>query len=334
MFLYNTKNIRKVINLMKKNKEININIKIKNDIEYLKMQLNYDLKNIKEEKICLNLDFDDNSYLNLEIILFLHLYFYFLKLELADKSKTLVLKNMKKIKDYIDIMGFLREIPYNENTNEEYKKRLENQFLKIEKIDFSNNQIRQMMKLIEKNIYYDSKVNREILNSIDYIFGELFDNINIHSKSKIGGFFSVQVFKRKEEIKIVVGDIGLGIIEVLKNAKMPDGTLKYTYETDEECLLNSLEKEIGIQQGNGLYLLKELIKLLKGDLKILTSNYTLTLNGKNGKLSIQKCNYIQGTLFIIKLPTKTDVTDEELDKLLSRAFEYDEVFEDDFEDFF
>ena len=192
-----------------------------------------------------------------------------------------------------------------------------------------------MMSLIEKNVYYNSKVNREILNSIDYIFGELFDNIKIHSKSEIGGWFSVQVFKNWEQIKIVVGDIGLGIIEVLKNAKNPDGSSKYNYSTNEEWLLNSLNKEIGIQQGNGLYLLKELVKLLKGELKILTSVYNLTLNGKNDKLFIQKCNYIQGTLFIINLPTKTDVTHEELDKLLSRSFEYDETFEElDFDDFF
>lgn len=58
----------------------------------------------------------------------------------------------------------------------DYIEKIKDQSLRMEKVDFSRAsfQIRELTQLIEKNIYYDKHVNREIMNSIDYIFVELF----------------------------------------------------------------------------------------------------------------------------------------------------------------
>ena len=304
-------------------------IELINDIEEVKKQLIFDFNEVEKEKIEIIFDFKKEKYLELEIILCIQLYYEYLTFLFAKSKKRLVIKNMDKIKDYANAMGFLEKIPYNINKNMDYIEKIKDQSLRMEKVDFSRAsfQIRELTQLIEKNIYYDKHVNREIMNSIDYIFVELFDNLMIHSKSDIGGIFSVQVFKIKKEIKIVIGDIGLGIVEVLRNAKDEQGIQKYKFENEEEYLIRSLDESIGIQQGNGLYMLKNLVFALGGKLSIHTSKYHLTLDTENDSINVQKTNYHKGTIFVIMLPTETSVTAEDLEIILhERPMEYDDVF--------
>ena len=95
-------------------------IELINDIEEVKKQLIFDFNEVEKEKIEIIFDFKKEKYLELEIILCIQLYYEYLTFLFAKSKKRLVIKNMDKIKDYANAMGFLEKIPYNINKNMDY----------------------------------------------------------------------------------------------------------------------------------------------------------------------------------------------------------------------
>lgn len=138
-------------------------------------------------------------------------------------------------------------------------------------------------------------VSEKVLNEVTKSIIEIFSNSASHSNSKPGIFCAGQFFTVKKRLDITIVDMGVGIpskVNEFLNKDM-ESNLAIEWSTKR---LNSTRDDIG---GLGLHLLKELIKLTKGKLEIVSSNgYYYIIEGKEGSRNLDF--YFPGTIVNIE----------------------------------
>ena len=175
----------------------------------------------------------------------------------------------------------------------------------------------------------------EILNSdetialnVKAVFGfclnEMLDNVLNHSAlpAKFGGYgyCSAQLFPRLNEIRLIIGDTGIGVKEAL--TKNPDGIYSdiSNEEAVKQCTVKGVTNKLGA--GFGLFATSEFIKKNQGQFLLYSgSNYVFNYQDE---LLTREGSFWQGTIVFIKIKTN-NITDY---KEFMKGYEHLDLEED------
>lgn len=150
------------------------------------------------------------------------------------------------------------------------------------------------------------------------VFSELFNNINDHSQSPVGGCVFAQHYPNNREITLCIGDAGRGIADSMRekfaydnNGKRLDKDwLLIDYATNHKVSTKSKPNNRGL----GLDNLLGIMKSNKGIIKILSNAGVLEYNYTNQKKNLCEANgFYSGTLVFLTFRTDTLEVEEEED---------------------
>jgi len=141
-------------------------------------------------------------------------------------------------------------------------------------------------RLLESIMRTTKTIERESLSAIEWVLGEITDNVITHSESKIGGAVQLTVFSDK--IQYVVADLGVGIPKTLKRTK-PNIT------NDKAALQFAIKEGVtrdkAIGQGNGLFGSFEISRNSGKEFYMSSGRATLQLN-PSGRVAINQENLV------------------------------------------
>lgn len=260
----------------------------------MKIKMNYkkiyelvlDLEKLQEElkdDNIIALDFGNSNFINPWVYLIISSWIIHNKSNGLNFNFKLENINNKNVVDYASRINFFDLIGYKYKENF-IRHKSKGKFIPLNKIN-SNNLMTiptEITKIFINLCNLESKEsedeNYNIMYMIEYCLTEVIENIDRHSEAKTDGLIIVQPYKNNEEIDVCVVDTGIGIPNALRK------TEKYRHLTDKECVMYATDKNIkteGLEnegQGNGLYILKKLIKSMSGELRIISGNGAYVLN--------------------------------------------------------
>ncbi|MDD3302103.1 MAG: ATP-binding protein [Candidatus Gracilibacteria bacterium] len=175
--------------------------------------------------------------------------------------------------------------------------------------------------------------NKQLINNITKMIGELLNNICNHSGTPdvndntgeviiSANYQSGQYFQRKNFIQISIVDSGVGILSSVRK-KVPginnsEDAIKKALEcgfTGGTTLEKGSRNFSGmVNAGVGLTTTLEIIKVLGGDIFIGTKDCLYSYDGKEDKESFEKMDNWKGTFVVFNIYTDTD-SDVNFDKL-------------------
>jgi anti-sigma regulatory factor (Ser/Thr protein kinase) len=190
-------------------------------------------------------------------------------------------------------MNFFKNL--NVNIPEHFKRLKSSSFTEIQNYT-EENQL-DVLKSIMKVIVANTSINKNVATCLDYCLNEVLDNVLNHSKVQ-NGWVVAQYFEKINQIRIIVGDIGIGIHNSLKDT--------YSYN-ENDSIIHCIEKGItnGLGQGHGLFATSTFAKLNKGQLSIISGNKKLDVSENSSKL--KDISYWQGTCIYLRINTNIDV---------------------------
>ncbi len=115
----------------------------------------------------------------------------------------------------------------------------------IELYRFDNDSIYRLQDDLTMIIHQMGNVAIEVKQLIFYCLSEIMDNVLIHS-GKVFGWVAAQVFPKRREIRLVICDNGVGVLESLRSS----GREAFFAISEPEALEMSLQR--GITNGKGL----------------------------------------------------------------------------------
>jgi anti-sigma regulatory factor (Ser/Thr protein kinase) len=195
--------------------------------------------------------------------------------------------------NYLSRMNFFKNLSV--NIPEKFKRLESINFVEIQNYTVENQL--DVLKSIMRVIIANSSINKNVATSLDYCLNEVLDNVLNHSQVK-NGWVVAQYFEKINQIRIIVGDIGIGIHNSLKDT--------YSYNEDQSiihCIDNGVTNGLG--QGHGLFATSTFAKLNKGFLSIISGNKKLDVN--ENSISLKDISYWQGTCIYLRLNTNIDV---------------------------
>lgn len=226
-----------------------------------------------------------------------------------------ILPASQEVDRYISRMNYFRQIgiPHSENFSRHSEG---DRFLPIER--FSPNEDRSSLPgRVSDTIISHTPLEPNLKASVDYMFGEIMDNVCEHAQSDIGGYIGIQFYPNKHMLELCIADGGCGIPNSLRKNESFAGM------EDSELLPRSLERGIGENvrgvrgsqgygRGMGLAFVKNMVQCAKGTLRIVSGNAGVAVDC-NGTRKIANVCY-PGTLVSIEMPTSSneEVTAEEL----------------------
>jgi len=197
----------------------------------------------------------------------------------------------------------LLEVDFNEKFNRQSST---GRFVEITEFNHVNlwDIVHKTVKIFKSSL----NVDNSILDCIYHCFGEVVDNVDIHSQSENGGVIYAQFFPSAQKIKIFIIDSGIGFHESLKSCE------EYKAISHEDCLSKCCEKGVTDGKGKG-------IGLYHTSLFVQANNGTLIINSC-GKELIKKANkehiidtpYWQGSIICLELRTNQSVDYNEVFK--------------------
>lgn len=154
---------------------------------------------------------------------------------------------------------------------------------------------------------------------LETTFGEIFNNINDHSESIIGGCSFSQHYPAHKEIILCIADAGKGIANKMKEKFSLDGQGR-PLNTDGKLINYATEHKVSTKttpgnRGLGLDNLLTIMESNKGSMKIISNKGVLDYNYTNkpdlhgSKKRIKSSSFYNGTVIILKF--RTDTLDEE-----------------------
>ena len=201
--------------------------------------------------------------------------------------------NDSDLVNYLCRMNFFKNL--NVNIPDKFKRIETDKFVEIQNYN-EENQL-DVLKKIMTVIVNNSCINENVSTSLDYCLNEVLDNVLNHSEIK-NGWVVAQYFPKLNQIRIIVGDVGVGIHESLKDT--------YSYKEDES-ILKCIERGVtnGKGQGHGLFATSTFAKLNKGWLSIISGNKKLDLSEHH--TVVKDVPYWQGTCIYLRVNTNVDV---------------------------
>lgn len=126
----------------------------------------------------------------------------------------------------------------------------------------------KLLDIIETQL----KISLTIRTHIDDNLLELLENVRQHSKSNIGAYIIGQAYPQSHRIRYCIGDAGIGIKKHL-STNYPGLLKKNSCEAIKLALQEGITGTKGSQNtGQGLFLLRELVKLVGGYYAILSDD--------------------------------------------------------------
>ena len=197
--------------------------------------------------------------------------------KLNNNLVEIIMPKNNNVKKYLEVMN------YNEYNKKSTYVPLE--IVKDISVDKVSNEISDKILLQENFINLNEDDYKDASKYLKYMISELLNNAIQHSYSKIGAVASAQYFSSQNKIQVSIVDKGIGFLNSLKN--------KYNLSNELDALNKSLEKEVtgatGIYNssinnaGYGLFVLKEIIKIYKGQLLMISNNGCLLID-RNGNI--------------------------------------------------
>ncbi|SDR80951.1 hypothetical protein SAMN05444162_0093 [Paenibacillaceae bacterium GAS479] len=218
--------------------------------------------------------------------------------------------------DYLDDCLFFEKVMGKKLHPGSSERSTTNGLEKLRPGSFNLQYIEKTTSWLKGNVHLRSKS----FSFLDTTFAELFNNINDHSDSTIGGCCFAQHYPSMNEIVLCVGDAGRGIAEKMKE--------KFTHNLKGEALTSdymyidfATEHKVSTKskpgnRGLGLENLLAIIKNNKGSIKIISNagevKYTYKKNPEGEKRLRVSKGYYNGTIVLLKLRTDTlDFEEEE-----------------------
>lgn len=238
--------------------------------------------------------------------------------------------------DYQDVDRYISRMDY---FNQIGLPRIENflrhdegdRFLPIEK--FSQNEDRSSLpERVSRSIISHTPLSFNLKAAVDYMFGEIMDNVCEHARSSIGGYIGVQFYPAKHSLELCITDGGCGIPDSLRRNAL------FANMEDDALLPRALEYGIGENvagergskgygRGKGLAFIKNMIACSGGTLRIVSGNAGITISNANIVRTPNVC--FPGTSVSIEMPTYSsrEVTAEELFSGMESSALLDELLE-------
>lgn len=167
---------------------------------------------------------------------------------------------------------------------------------------------------------YNISLQDKSFSFLETVFSELFNNINDHSMSPVGGCVFAQHYPQNNEITLCISDAGKGIAKSMSEKftfdangkKLDKDWLLIDYATHHKVSTKSKPGNRGL----GLENLLAIMKSNKGSIKIVSNNGVLEYNYANSperKKNYSSTGYYQGTLVLLSFRTDTLEPEEEED---------------------
>lgn len=135
------------------------------------------------------------------------------------------------------------------------------------------------------NLNIENEKDENNVYMLDYSLNEVIENIERHSETTLYGVVVVQPYPKIGMVDVCISDTGIGIPSALRK------TDKYKRWTNEECLQNATKQNIKTEgydnegQGNGLFVLKNLIEESGGKLEIISDDAYYCYNSENKNIN-------------------------------------------------
>jgi histidine kinase-, DNA gyrase B-, and HSP90-like ATPase len=280
-------------------------INLVKNISFIESELSIDDTN------SLNINLCSGSFINVSVVAILANWINYIKKKGYKLDVSINIDNKCEFKNYIARMNFFNiiDFPY----KEEFTRHDEDgKFLPINMIERYDSKLIDKLTLIFKKVLLFDKDN-PTLYMLDYSLNEIIENIDRHSETLSDSTIVSQYYRSRNRLEVTILDNGIGIPNALRK------TLKYKNWTDEQCLSNSIKKEIRTEntenegQGNGLYILKRFINLAEGELKIYSGNSVYEYDATRNKEKTYKINgFWKGTIINFVINTNKDISISEV----------------------
>jgi hypothetical protein len=141
---------------------------------------------------------------------------------------------------------------------------------------FSNpNHVAWLVDAFKKELSKLDVFERGVLRAFDWCLNEPMDNVFGHSQVGVG-FVMGQIHSKNKHVAFTIFDYGIGIYNSLKGTD-------FARDSVSQAIKNSLQegvtRDVKTRQGNGLYGLREMVRLNNGRLTVSSSSGRYFYNG-------------------------------------------------------
>lgn len=251
------------------------------------------------------MDFARCSFISVSPIVLLAM---FAKYSSKQGSKISFVNLEDGISSYLSRMNFYKFLDI-ENKENFKRHNPHDKFLPIENVSLSNYSINDIGDKIRKTIVKNCLFRRTTEGMLDYVFGEIVDNIVQHSASEVDGAVICQYYPSGKFLEICIADAGIGIQGSLAANPKYEGMDSYMLLTHAFSRNTGqyIETEYAggdkVSGGMGLFTVKNLVEKMGGGMFVISNDAAASFY--HGTFSRLETPYYHGTLISIKVPTSS-----------------------------
>lgn len=220
-----------------------------------------------------------------------------------------------------DVRRYISRMNYYANIDMQHKEDFirhneDDRFLPVEHF-LASDSMSDLPNRLSEIVITRTPLTGNLKTSVDYMFGEVIDNVCVHSESCIGGFVGAQFYPSKHKLELCIVDGGCGIAASLKRNPiffdMPEGDLLVSalkYGVGEN--VSGPRESPGYGRGKGLAIITNMVKCADGVMRIISGNAGMTVSSLG--VALETGVYFPGTVVSIEIPTdaQKEVSAEEL----------------------
>lgn len=258
-------------------------------------------KGLKSERVLF--DWTGVSFASLSVITAL----VALQLRIGSEGYNICVSTPSGVSDvvrYISRMNYFKCIGI--DREEDFVRHSEgDRFIPVTKFTSQDNR-NELPDRVSRAIVAHTPLASEAKVAVNYIFGEVVDNVCEHSRSLHGGFLGAQFYPRSHRLELCIADGGCGIPQSLRRNPLLSGL------DDMNVLPRALEYGIGENvdgergsegygKGKGLAIISNMVCCLGGVMRILSGNASIEMDAHGIKSIPNTC--FPGTVVSVELPT-------------------------------
>ena len=168
----------------------------------------------------------------------------------------------------------------------------------------------------EKNIYSvyqrivgvltkHMSIETTVLQGMSYCFYEILDNVLTHSDKEMGTVIT-QYNASEHTVAILVADDGRGIQSSLSENE------KYANVSESEALKICIKDSVTDGKGMGFGLYSTSLLVHNAGIRFVICSGAHTLTMQNGKVTVEECDFWQGTIIYLCLRTDKEINPAEV----------------------
>ena len=150
-------------------------------------------------------------------------------------------------------------------------------------------------------------IAKEVKELMFYCIGEITDNVLVHSRLN-HGWVCAQFYPTRKELRLMICDCGIGILQALKNGERQEYRNVGEAEALDLCVQRGVTNGQGL--GFGLYASSRFLQLNKGEMLLYSGNHCLEINESQSKIS-EAC-YWPGTIVAMRIRTDIPVNYQDI----------------------